>query len=836
MKLLLTTTILLTSLFTIAQNITIPDANFKNALLNHSPKIDTNNDGKIQVSEAKAFTGDLDFFGANASNLSGIEHFVNIQKLRADYNSFRTIDLAPFTKLKEASVGSNINLETVKATSVPMLEKLNIQASRNLTTVNLPSTSNTLKELDFTSGNLTTIDISGLNNLKSLKCSFNNNLTSIILPTSTSNKLEHLGFQETKISSIDLSTLVNLEYLFCRKTQLTTLNLSKNGVLQQVFGANNSKITSINVKNGRNSILTDLELNNCPNLTTICVDDVTEANNKFQNLTNWTKDVTATVKSCIATFTDATNTKRWHEKNNWNTNEIPTPFTDVIIPSGKNIEINSNSNAQNVTVNGTLSILPTTSLTINNLTVSNTGAVSVQSNANNTASLLVNGVATGNVTFNRYIKDTKWHLIVAPVRGQSIDDFAMASNLATGTNTNRGLATYNTESGKWNYYKSGSTGSGNFSNYGYAIKTTTVGSKIFKGTIFSKANSVDANTTLYDRKATGGNKWNLIGNPYISYMAVNNVANATHNFLAKNTSQLDPNRVAVYLWNPSTNSYEPINQSVTIPKFIAPGQAFFVESKNNGGTIKYTMDTQSHQTTNLFYRPTNNKQSKTNNPFSVDITISNGENTKKTAIVYLDNATEGLDIGYDAGVFSAEKNNFGVFTQFVDTSNKIPLAIQTLPNKNYENHSVPIGINTLKNSEITFSINAINIPNTYQVYLEDKKEKKIIPFNKPYTTTVEKTEAKTGRFFLHTSAKALSTETSKINTASFFVVDNIVHIKGVKGKADIQVFNVLGKQVFNSQFKSQDYYQAKLPKMSSGIYIVKLNTQTIEITKKIIIK
>lgn len=32
-----------------AQNVNIPDPNFKNALLNHNPIIDTNGDGEIQA-------------------------------------------------------------------------------------------------------------------------------------------------------------------------------------------------------------------------------------------------------------------------------------------------------------------------------------------------------------------------------------------------------------------------------------------------------------------------------------------------------------------------------------------------------------------------------------------------------------------------------------------------------------------------------------------------------------------------------------------------------------------------------------------------------------------
>lgn len=43
--------------FTITQSqiVNIPDVNFKNALLNHNPNIDANNDNEIQVNEANNF-------------------------------------------------------------------------------------------------------------------------------------------------------------------------------------------------------------------------------------------------------------------------------------------------------------------------------------------------------------------------------------------------------------------------------------------------------------------------------------------------------------------------------------------------------------------------------------------------------------------------------------------------------------------------------------------------------------------------------------------------------------------------------------------------------------
>ena len=62
-----------------AQIVSIPDLNFKNALLNDS-SVNTNFDNEIQVSEAQAAL-DLLFYYEGISDFTGLEAFVNLQTL-----------------------------------------------------------------------------------------------------------------------------------------------------------------------------------------------------------------------------------------------------------------------------------------------------------------------------------------------------------------------------------------------------------------------------------------------------------------------------------------------------------------------------------------------------------------------------------------------------------------------------------------------------------------------------------------------------------------------------------------------------------------------------------
>lgn len=60
-----------------SQNVNIPDINFKNALVNHDPIIDTNGDGEIQVSEAELATI-INVSSTSISSIQGLEAFVNL--------------------------------------------------------------------------------------------------------------------------------------------------------------------------------------------------------------------------------------------------------------------------------------------------------------------------------------------------------------------------------------------------------------------------------------------------------------------------------------------------------------------------------------------------------------------------------------------------------------------------------------------------------------------------------------------------------------------------------------------------------------------------------------
>ena len=87
-----------------AQNVDIPDANFKNALI--SAGVDTSGDGEISQDEAEAIIS-LDVWYKDISDMTGIEAFVNLDTLNCEDNQLINLDFSNNTALTELNCREN---------------------------------------------------------------------------------------------------------------------------------------------------------------------------------------------------------------------------------------------------------------------------------------------------------------------------------------------------------------------------------------------------------------------------------------------------------------------------------------------------------------------------------------------------------------------------------------------------------------------------------------------------------------------------------------------------------------------------------------------------------
>jgi C1A family cysteine protease len=161
--------------------INIPDPAFLNALIEEG--VDTNGDGLISYTEAKAITS-LEIPFKSISDLRGIEAFINLEVLNCAYNYYSSIDVSNMKEL--------IYLDC----SESKLMSLDV------------STNPKLRHLDCSDYRIPKLDVSNNPDLVYLNC-HNNLLTSLDLTNNP--KLELLWVQENQLSSLDLSNNSSLK-------------------------------------------------------------------------------------------------------------------------------------------------------------------------------------------------------------------------------------------------------------------------------------------------------------------------------------------------------------------------------------------------------------------------------------------------------------------------------------------------------------------------------------------------------------------------------------------------------------------------------------------------
>ena len=245
-----------------AQDVVIPDANFLTKLLEANSsnqiaygggsyiKIDSNDDGLIQISEA-IVVDSLNVNNAVISDLTGILEFNNLKKLDCSNNNLNFLFLPGMTSLKQLYCSQNV-LNTLTLDGVVNLEDL-ICSNNNLLTLNLTDNVK-LTRVFCARNNLTALDISTLPALTTLYCIENEIVT---LDATNCVAMNYLTCSKNKITSLLVGGLSQLQTLSADNNELSVLNVS--GLSNLIsLGCSNNHITSLDL-----SGLTDLQVLYC---------------------------------------------------------------------------------------------------------------------------------------------------------------------------------------------------------------------------------------------------------------------------------------------------------------------------------------------------------------------------------------------------------------------------------------------------------------------------------------------------------------------------------------------------------------------------------------------
>jgi hypothetical protein len=166
--------------------------------------------------------------------------------------------------------------------------------------------------------------------------------------------------------------------------------------------------------------------------------------------------------------------------------------------------------------------------------------------------------------------------------------------------------------------------------------------------------------------------------------------------------------------------------------------------------------------------------------------------------------------------------------------------VQSLPNSDYKDMVVPLGITAGAKEQITIQAEVTNLPNGVKVLLEDKLTNTIVDLTtEPFNITPENALNGLGRFYLHTKTNS-SLSTEEIEEESKYLniyntPENIVNIAGLYGSANVRIYSIEGKEILKTLINSSGLSTIQLPRLSKGVYIVNLDNKTTQLSKKIII-
>ncbi|KJD34265.1 hypothetical protein PK35_00080 [Tamlana nanhaiensis] len=371
--LLLFSFLIATAWFSIhAQNVNIPDANFK-AYLVGDASINTNSDSEISVAEAQAFSGQLLVNGLSISDLTGIEAFVNITRLDCYSNNLTALDVSSnlaLTRLHCAAnqietldISANTQITDIQCHNNGVLNALNIANGNNVNINWMKAYGNSLSCIQIDAGitppaeagiysqgwtkgtsAFYSDDCAALNqivnipdaNFKSFlvndgSINLNNDTEITVAEAQATNELimngigiadltgieafinlTRLDVPNNSISTIDVSNNLSLTRLHVAANNLTSLDIRLNTSITEIFCYNNSQLETLLVSNGNNSNFDYMKAYSNPSLYCIEVDNgFSPPANSGQYVVGWTKDAQASYSiNCIPSvhYVDATAT------------------------------------------------------------------------------------------------------------------------------------------------------------------------------------------------------------------------------------------------------------------------------------------------------------------------------------------------------------------------------------------------------------------------------------------------------------------------------------------------------------------------------------------------
>ncbi|MFC2175584.1 PKD domain-containing protein [Bacteroidota bacterium] len=512
----------------------------------------------------------------------------------------------------------------------------------------------------------------------------------------------------------------------------------------------------------------------------------------------------------------------WNIAGNWDAASVPTSADTAVVPidpsNQPHVTLAYGTPAQcadlNVESGATLTIDAGKALTASG-NADNEGTIIVKADATGIGSFIDNGTITGSGTFSmeQYVTGAGGATPNGLFYYVSSPTASATSNVYSAAGTDK-LWSANESTQSYPEITNNST-SLNVAE-GYVARLGATGTKTLTGGKFNTgATSASGLSRTGTIGATRG--YNLVGNPYPSTVSWDDATKTnletTMYYRTNNGSSM-----LMDTYNASGGIGTNNNGGGAVTGDIPPTQAFWVrvDADGNTGQLDFSNAMRSHGAAVGIYKMESEEG-------TIRIALSNGSVSDEQIIMFNSSAQDVYD-DYDSQKFWA-KNAPQLYT----TLGEDTLTINGL-NSYVTNPTVLLGMKVPSQGNYTLNATSITFTET-PVYLEDKELKVFQNLN---TTPIYSFNSDAGnignRFALHFSKLTGINEVE--NNISVFAASNTIYVNLSKPETgQITVLDMSGR-IVHSQSINADHTTLN-PNTASGIYVVRVETSTQTIARKI---
>ncbi|EDP70380.1 galactose oxidase-related protein [Flavobacteriales bacterium ALC-1] len=551
-----------------------------------------------------------------------------------------------------------------------------------------------------------------------------------------------------------------------------------------------------------------------------------------------------TIQINVDTVTNYTYNNGWSPSDPNNVSN----FNDTIVVEAGEAVISMDTTTDDVTVEegAALTVNSGVTLTANTTTLKSTSQLY--------SSLIADGTVEGAIKYERFVNANSGgnDLISPPLSGQTWADFLSSDTNATDllNNGSTNPITYafgpfdKTADSYINYTDAESPSLTLISGKGYRAGTDP---SLDPGTNLTFAGTVPTSQISVNILDTGATfpDWNLIGNPYPSYLDMDLflefvIFDDGMGTIIRNMDILeDISGIYGYAGSAVANKWDVITLANASVKLMAPGQGFFVAANDtyvNDHDIVFDPSMRAIGSDDDFILGRNSNQLT-----FLKLNIGTANNDYGTEFYFNENASQGLDLGYDGKILGNVAPNFALYSHLVEDNTGLPIALQALNPSDLVNTVIPLGVNSNQGEQITFSISETTLPSNVDVYLEDNVTNTVTLLNSgDYTFTPNVDLSGTGRFYLRVSSTVLSVGNNELDYIQIYTTTNpkSLIIKGeLNAETTVSLYDIQGRLVLNTAINHLDLINTvDISAIGTGVYFVKVFNDSQSKTQKLVIK